>query len=354
MLSYQVYSSFSEAKELLSTWRSYSNISYPFQLPEWQESWWNAFGTGRTLFLWEVKDNGHLIAIVPLVITKQKIYRLPFKCLSLLGSDNMGIDYSDLILFSEMDEKIRNEIISTILSKITGYDIATFLNIRDDSLTLPILRSLASKNSNTQITTPFSAHSFISSSSDDFNKLLKKSNLLRPYKYFSKQEGYTVRHLTKTDEILPLLESFFAQHRSRRDLLNDQSQFADENQKEFYRQLTKNLSSTQKLLFTELTINNDPIAYHFGMHHQRVFYWYKPTFNPTYQKHSPGKALLYELITWCKNNQIQTFDFTVGDEAFKLQYANKNTPVYSILIPQSFISKVWIGLVKKLRTRRHL
>ena len=38
-------------------------------------------------------------------------------------------------------------------------------------------------------------------------------------------------------------------------------------------------------------------------------------------KHSPGLLLLVETLAWCRDNEIEIYDFTYGDEAYKRRVA---------------------------------
>jgi CelD/BcsL family acetyltransferase involved in cellulose biosynthesis len=52
-------------------------------------------------------------------------------------------------------------------------------------------------------------------------------------------------------------------------------------------------------------------------------YWYKPSFDPAYSRHSPGLVLLHYLVKDAVERGLDEFDFTVGAESFKLRFANE-------------------------------
>ena len=50
-----------------------------------------------------------------------------------------------------------------------------------------------------------------------------------------------------------------------------------------------------------------------------------------WSKYSPGKLLLENLMIWCCKNNIEIFDFTGGDEAYKKIWANDSFPLSEVM-----------------------
>ena len=74
------------------------------------------------------------------------------------------------------------------------------------------------------------------------------------------------------------------------------------------------------------------------MHYNRSFLWYKPTFDITLAKHSPGEVLLRQLLLRAIDEEADYFDFGLGDEAFKNRFASSTPTVTNIgLYPSSGI-----------------
>jgi len=124
------------------------------------------------------------------------------------------------------------------------------------------------------------------------------------------------------DEANDHLETFFEQHIKRVELKNIKSLFVDEKNREFYQEMVKNMYITKHLKFSRLDYNKIPIAYHFGFEYAKKYIWYKPTFNVKYKKYSPGNVLFKFLLEYSINNNLNVFDFTVGDGEFKNRFAN--------------------------------
>jgi CelD/BcsL family acetyltransferase involved in cellulose biosynthesis len=153
-------------------------------------------------------------------------------------------------------------------------------------------------------------------------RILNKSSLRRRQNGLARSGALTVRHLKRADEIEPLLDCFFDQHVRRWAPTSSPSLFVDPRNREFYRHLTRNLSSSGWLLFTVVEHDGRPIAFHYGFDRHGVVTWYKPSFDPAFASRSPGLALLRHLIEYAVTNRRRELDFSLGDEAFKSRFTN--------------------------------
>ena len=80
-------------------------------------------------------------------------------------------------------------------------------------------------------------------------------------------------------------------------------------------------------------------AYHYGLLSGTDLLWYKPSFDIALAEYSPGQALMYSLVEWCLTNERGCLDFTRGDEAFKMRYANASTSNASFTCYASALAK---------------
>jgi CelD/BcsL family acetyltransferase involved in cellulose biosynthesis len=80
---------------------------------------------------------------------------------------------------------------------------------------------------------------------------------------------------------------------------------------------------------SKLLINNAEVAGHWGIVYKKRFYYLLPSvFESDFLKYSPGKVLINELINWAKKNNIDIFDFAIGDESYKKESSNKSLDLY--------------------------
>lgn len=137
---------------------------------------------------------------------------------------------------------------------------------------------------------------------------------------------------TQSQHILPLLDEFFDMHRRRWSKQGNSSIFSNEQSKQFYRALTKELTKSGILYFSVLRLDQRMIAAHFGYVFSNHFFWYKPAFEIELAKLSPGEVLLRELMLEMKSREIEYFDFTIGEEAFKARFATAEDQVADLVL----------------------
>ena len=81
---------------------SKSSANNPFLTFDWQYTWWQNFGTKKTLFILLVKQQNTLMAIAPFMISK----KLGFKIVEFIGQGRT--DYLDFIISKDEENVIRS------------------------------------------------------------------------------------------------------------------------------------------------------------------------------------------------------------------------------------------------------
>ena len=69
-------------------------------------------------------------------------------------------------------------------------------------------------------------------------------------------------------------------------------------------------------------LDDRPIAYHFGFVSDKRLLWYKPSFDPSIRKGSPGVVLIRHLIGYARQHNLAELDFTIGAEPFKDRFSS--------------------------------
>ena len=169
----------------------------------------------------------------------------------------------------------------------------------------------------------------------------RKKSLVRHENFFRRGGSLEVVHLQNGRFILPHLEEFFEQHVNRWAKTPYSSLFCDIAQRRFYKRLTSVAADTGWLRFTKVNWKGRPIAFHFGFCYKGSYMWYKPSFAIDLARRSPGEVLLRQLLLAAIEEGVKTFDFGLGDEAFKSRFATHVNKVntYSLYPPTSMMGK---------------
>ena len=126
----------------------------------------------------------------------------------------------------------------------------------------------------------------------------------------------------KPEEADAALEAMFDQHIARRLAAGDESLFLNEHSREFYKGLVACADFADFGCFDALKAGDRDVAYHFGLYGAATFIWYKPTFDMNLQHEGPGEVLFKALVEHASAAGHSYFDFSRGDEPFKLRFAN--------------------------------
>jgi CelD/BcsL family acetyltransferase involved in cellulose biosynthesis len=154
-----------------------------------------------------------------------------------------------------------------------------------------------------------------------------KSSLVRHERGLRRDGPLDVLHLRDGAAILPHLDEFFEQHVARWAATPHRSLFLQPEQRAFYRRLCEVAGATGWLRFTRVAWAGRPVAFHFGFCRDGHYLWYKPSFAVELARRSPGEVLLRHLLLAAVEEGARTFDFGLGDEAFKRRFANRDRRV---------------------------
>ena len=278
---------------------------------QWQSAWWKTFGRGELLLI-AAEREGEVVALAPLFTEAGMVY--------FVGSG--GSDYLDFI--GDISEpEILDALLNEARRRVRDFTGFVFYHVPDNSETGGRLQESASRLGLKIFEEGSQQAPALEMTGTNAIDAANKKSLVRHEKFFTRDGALKVEHLADGEKILPQLEEFFAQHVARWADTPFPSLFNDELQKRFYRELARTAADTGWLRFTRLDWQGRAIAFHFGFCYRGNFLWYKPSFAIDLAQHSPGEALLRQLLLKAIGEKAHTFDFGLGDEAFKSRFATQ-------------------------------
>ena len=288
-----------------------------FQTMAWQRAWWKTFGRGKLLPI-AVFHEDQLTAIAPLFADQGMVF--------FVGSG--GSDYLDFI-GDVSRPQILQAILELAMAQTPGFLGFRFYHIPDGSPTGRILETTASEMGLTCFDEGSLDAPALRFQDWPADKRLpsEKKSLVRHERTMRKRGQLVVDHFSEYSQIAPLLPTFFEQHIGRWAGTPFPSLFLDEKQREFYYRVSKSVGSRGWLRFSRVSVDGEPVAFHFGFLFQSCFMWYKPSFEITRSHLSPGEVLLRSLLQQAQSESVQVFDFGLGDEAFKQRFATEANTV---------------------------
>jgi len=300
-----------------------------FQTHEWMSSWEKVFGDQCEPWFISVTKSAGVVGVAPLMVKKGILGQ---RRVMFLGEGKA--DYSDFLTVGDR-LKVLEAICNALFVVRERWDVIELNNIPAESSTVELVRAICQRTgyhilAREQFRCPTL---LISGHEDEAHKIFNKAGLRRRQNYFERNGPLVFKDLTGA-AVIPYLDGFFEQHVARWVGSNSPSLFLKERNRIFYRDLAVSMADKGWLLFSAVEFNGQPLSLHYGFDYNGALLWYKPSFDVSYAKHSPGLVLLRHLIGYAIEKQRREFDFTVGDEPFKSRFTNSMRKTVSLKIFQ--------------------
>ena len=313
----RVVSSLAETGLDAPTWNtlaSYGTNSI-FQTHQWHRSWMSTYGSQYEPALVVVSNGAAVKGVAPLVVETTSYGRVA----RFIGDGRS--DYCDLLADDDRGT------VGAMIGGLRDYhrwDVMDLKNIPEQSRTVEMIRSACRDAGFSVIVRDqfLCPTLLVRGHEQSANLIFNKAALRRRYNRIQRMGRLVCRDLTTAAEVEPYLDRFFEQHVSRWSGTTTPSLFNEAANRAFYRELTTRLDGTGWLLFSLVELDDQPIAIHYGFDCNDALLWYKPSFDPAFASRSPGLVLVRHLIGRAVEYGRREFDFTVGQEPFKLRFAN--------------------------------
>jgi CelD/BcsL family acetyltransferase involved in cellulose biosynthesis len=250
-----VIRAFSDLAQVRTDWNRLVERAYTgsvFQTFEVHQAWWAAFGDAASLLAILARREGELIGIAPLMMMRRTVLGRSNRVVQFIGA--RSFDYTDLIVDAR-----EPGVAMHLLEALTSHEVFDLLYLRDIPGTSPSLAALRqhahSSQSYADIRVLYDAPSRIFNDPESDRALTTKKSLKRHYNYFRRTGTLEFKNLRTADEVLPYLDTFFAQHIKRRAATEAPSLFLEDDARRFFRELVIALGPTGVLLFSVVLFN---------------------------------------------------------------------------------------------------
>ena len=327
---------------------------YIFQCYDWLFHWQQTIGCKNLIkpLIITVSHRDNVIALYPLALRQS----LSIKILEFLGGEQS--DYNAPII---SDAYLSKESMLTIWHKVKDvlptHHIKLFLRIpqliaKEDNHLCSIwnMRKVSTAYSSTL---PASVKILRASTSkkitSDSKRQTKRLGQQGSLTFFVAKNDLEYKHLIK-----PMLD----QKRTRYQQTGVRDILAEQCVQKFYEQIDIKPESGFQTHLSALMLDEKVLATHWGVVHKGRFYFLMPPYSMQWKKYSPGRLLLEKLLEWSIENQIKTFDFTIGSEDYKKLYCDQEMKINDyvklvspLALPYLLIRDLVVFLKTNPRTR---
>lgn len=312
---------------------------YAFQCADILQVWCDTVGRARgtrALFVAVFDDIGRPVLLLPLGIERHRGIRI------LRFLDGGLCDYNAPIVFEPArtwEHHAVRRMWRELIRALPRFDVAVFDKMPADICGVP--------NPFVQLGEPRppSGHFFnITSSWEEYAQ--KKL----PYK---RETSYQRRRLTKLGHVAftvaetsvdrqRILQAMMSQ-KSRRYLETRGADGLDRpGYRQFYTAMTERFTWPGPLLISALEVDGKILATNWGFLSNGRFVGIVMSFEAgEWKSFSPGRLLLEDLLKWNFSNGTAVFDFSIGDESYKVAYTDQTLVLYQAHIPVTLVGKAY-------------
>jgi CelD/BcsL family acetyltransferase involved in cellulose biosynthesis/GNAT superfamily N-acetyltransferase len=127
--------------------------------------------------------------------------------------------------------------------------------------------------------------------------------------------------LTNEADVLRSFETIVAIHRKRWQERSDTSAFGDVRRTDAMLAAARTFARNGQMALDVLLVDDMMVAYSYGFEVGGRYVYYSPGFDPVYAPYSVSKLLLYWQLSECRRRGLHEFDFSRGEETYKLVWA---------------------------------
>jgi len=327
-------------------WHKFEKTSdcYGFQTYEWLNNWFMAVGKTMNIRPCLVKveaENGEPLMLLPLGI----IRKYGVQCLQWMGG--IVTDYHAPVLGKRFSDLVDSEQFCSLweqIKKVLPYFDVIHFEKQPEHI-------YGQYNPFLYLDCwPFHEKSYaatLDGSWDNFNKSKTRKNIYadsrRQRRRLAEIGDLQFKVVGEYKDIEALTSKMIEQKTRRYQETGVRNLFEDDKYRRFYLDTAKELAKTGIVHVSGLFLDDTIVAAHWGLIFRDRFYYLMPSFEGgPWAKYSPGRLLQEHLIKWCFDSGIKIFDFTVGDDSYKYNWADKEMKLYEYYEPVSLKGKQYI------------
>ncbi len=298
-------------------------------LPRWLRVWWQAFGQGSRLYLFDVRENKNVIGIAPLMVKEGRA--------SFIGDADV-CDYMDFAVAPGKERAF----FTALLDKLNkdGIKELHLESLRNDSAAMTHLVDLAKgKGYEVSVTKEnVSLDLDLPSTWEAYLKILtpkQRRETGRRFRRLEEEGDITYRTVETADP--EVLDIFFKLMRASRE---DKAEFMTPKMESFFRALAQTMAEAGMLRFGILGISQKPVAAVMCFDYNGKVYLFNSGYDPEYSILSVG--LLSKLLSIKDSIERgrKCYDFLKGAEEYKYRLKGREIGIFNCKV-QIGKCKVW-------------
>jgi len=288
--------------------------------------WWKHFGDGRKLRILIARDDGEIVGIAPLMLSKYSFMRFgKLSKIEFVGSPHS--DYNNFILLRKEVECLRL-FLDHLVKNCSDWDYLQLRDIRENSRSGDLLCTMCDDDQPLQlervvatlcpyIDLPDSVEAFMERLSQNMRRNLRKrmARLRRDYDV----EFRTYGDFSSVDEAM---KTFFELHQKRWRLKGEGGAFSSREFRDFHLNMARVFSEKGWLSLYFLMVHDEAAAAAYTFDYKLKKYGYLTGFDPEYYGYSVGNLLKMHIVEDCVRRGFREYDLMRDFEPYKADWAS--------------------------------
>ncbi len=296
---------------------------------EWVHTWWEVYSESKTQLLITVEENGRLLGIAPLYVTRARYFGIrALNHVEFMCSVGPCSEYLDFIIEKGHERDVVYAIMDKIFSdEMLQWDVMNLMSINANSVNLIWFIKYAQEK----------LHYYETFGKRESAYIMLPETTEKYYKKLSGNERYRLRRYRKTlvndysvsfnlvtseEELENSLNVFINLHQKRWKGKGGEGSFCD-NRKEyiqFHRKVATLLLQNKWLYLAFLKVNNESVASQYNFIYGNKISYFQAGFDPDWAKYHVGSILQSFVIEDIISKKISEYDFLRGTEEYKYRW----------------------------------
>ena len=326
-LSVHVYRNWNDLERFRHDWDlllSENPDASIFLTPEWQASWWHAFGQDKELVGLVFSDaSGTIAGIAPLYKDCASFFLSRLKILRMVGTGSGDSDALDFITRPGFERMCAKAFVAW-LAKERGWNVCSLETLPRNSLVGRSMSQLLDQacwqllqedSPNFFVELPPSWQEYLQCLQPAFRPLLT-----RYPKRLQSRYSVSITRCERVEDLDSDLESLFALHQMRWTGQGKPGAFSIAERRDFYQRMAQAFLGRGWLEFWLLKLDNETVAAQFCFRYGDTVSLLQEGFNPKYAADKVGYALRAHVLQEMIKTGARRYDFLGGDDQYKLKF----------------------------------
>ncbi|MEA2454384.1 MAG: hypothetical protein QOI45_646 [Thermoleophilaceae bacterium] len=309
-----------------------------FATPEWLMLWYRHFGAGQEMRAYTVRQDGRLVALLPLVLWRSR----PPRVLRFIGhgpSDVMGP------ICAPADRALAAEALEQVLAE-GGWDVLLAERLPTSELLAGGLRGreLQREPSPVLPINGMSWDDFLASKSSNFRQQARRRE-----RKLAKEHELSFRLSDDPERLDADLEVLFELHEERWST-EGSGALQEDRRAAFHRDFARVALERGWLRLWLLELGGKPAAAWYGLRFAGRELYYQAGRDPELERAAVGFVLLAHTVREAMNDGMREYDFLRGGEGYKDRFTDDDTVVETWAAGRGPLGRATVAVAPRLRS----